>query len=73
MQTRTLHLSETHHHNAEAIRFIYTDKIVGLLGEFPELTKAVREGNLATVTVLCAKVFESVAASSTMQMVSSPQ
>ena len=68
-----MHLSEAHLHNPEAIRFIYTDKIVGMLGEFPELTKAVREGDLTAVCVLCAQLFESVVASSTMQMVSSPQ
>ena len=38
----------------EIARFIYTDKIVGRLGEFPELTKVVREGDVATISILCA-------------------
>lgn len=39
-------------------RFVHTDKIVGRLGEFPELTKAVREGDLALVSTLCTQLFE---------------
>ena len=40
-------------------RFVHGDKTVGVLGEFPELTKAVREGDLATVSFLCAQLFDS--------------
>jgi len=43
---------------AENARFAYTDKIVGRLGDFPELTKAVREQDLATVSILCAQLFD---------------
>ena len=39
-------------------RFVHTDKIVRRLDEFPELTKALREGDLATVSILCAQLFE---------------
>lgn len=42
----------------ENTRFVSSDKIVGLLGEFPELTRAVREGDPATVSILCAQLFE---------------
>jgi hypothetical protein len=38
---------------AKIARFIHTDNIAGRLGEFPELTKAVREEDLETVSVLC--------------------
>jgi len=41
----------------EIARFIYTDKIVGRMGKFPELTKAVREGDVATISILCAQLF----------------
>jgi hypothetical protein len=41
-----------------SIRFIHTDKIVGVLGEYPELTKAVRDGDVATVRILCAQLFD---------------
>jgi len=41
----------------DVARFVSTDKVVGMLGEFPELTKAVREGDLETVSILCAQVF----------------
>jgi hypothetical protein len=37
----------------ETARFAYTDNIVGRSGDFPELTKAVRAGDLATVSNLC--------------------
>ena len=59
--------------NPEAVRFLYTDKSAGVLGEFPELTKAVRQHDLTAVCVLCAQLYESVVANSTMQRVSSPQ
>ncbi|HLM99846.1 MAG TPA: hypothetical protein VK335_11215 [Bryobacteraceae bacterium] len=42
----------------EVARFVYTDKIVGRLGEFPELTKAVREGDLEKVSILCEQLFQ---------------
>jgi len=41
----------------EVARFVYTDKIVGRFGEFPELTQAVREGDVATVSILCGQLF----------------
>ncbi len=41
----------------EVARFVHTDKIVGRLGEFPELTKAVREGDVARVSLLCEELF----------------
>ena len=43
---------------AKNARFVYGDKTVGVLGEFPVLTKAVREGDLATVSILCAQLYE---------------
>lgn len=44
---------------AKTARFLHTDKIVGRLGDFPELTKAVRAGDVATVSTLCAQLFHS--------------
>jgi len=46
---------------AEIARFAYSDNIVGRLGEFPELTQAVREGDLETVRFLCEQLFSSTA------------
>ena len=43
---------------AESDRFVHGDKIVGRFGEFPELTKAVREGDVAAVSILCAQLFD---------------
>ena len=37
---------------------VYTDEMVCMLGEFPELTKAVRTGDLAAVSILCARLFD---------------
>jgi hypothetical protein len=37
---------------------VCSDKVVCTLGEFPELTKAVRDGDLATVSILCAQLFD---------------
>jgi hypothetical protein len=37
---------------------VYTDEMVRMLGEFPELTKAVRTGDLAAVSILCAQLFD---------------
>jgi len=45
---------------AKNARFVNGDRSVGILGEFPELTKAVREGDLATVSLLCAQLFDSI-------------
>lgn len=39
-------------------RFVHSDNVVGVMGEFPELTKAVRERDLATITALCAQLFD---------------
>jgi hypothetical protein len=41
----------------QVARFVHTDKSVGRLGDFPELTQAVREGDVPTITVLCAELF----------------
>ena len=37
---------------------VYSHKMVCTLGDFPELTKAVRDGDLATVSILCAQLFD---------------
>lgn len=37
---------------------VCSDKLVCTLGDFPELTKAVRDGDLATVSILCAQLFD---------------
>lgn len=42
----------------ESARFIDSDHIAGVLGEFPELTKAVRAGDLAEISSLCAQLFD---------------
>jgi hypothetical protein len=54
----TLELSIKDLRRMVSIRFIHTDKIVGVLGEYPELTKAVRNGDVATVRILCAQLFD---------------
>jgi len=41
------------------LRFIYSDTIAGVLGEIPELTQAVRAGDISTVSTLCARLYES--------------
>jgi hypothetical protein len=61
-QLLTDHLS-----NGEALRFISTDKVVGVLGQYPELTSAVRERDVSTVSALCAKLFTSVVGASNPQ------
>ena len=43
---------------AENLVSVYSDKMVCTLGDFPELTKAVRDGDLATVSILCAQLFD---------------
>ena len=48
---------------AECAHFIHSDKTVGLFGDFPELTNAVRTGDLATISSLCAKLFDLYSAS----------
>lgn len=42
----------------EVARCIYTDRIAGRLGDFPELTQAVHEGDVATVSILCEQLFQ---------------
>ena len=42
---------------AKTAHFVHSDKTVGILGEFPELTKAVRAGDLEMVSILCAQLF----------------
>jgi hypothetical protein len=37
---------------------VCSQKMVCTPGEFPELTKAVRDGDLATVSILCAQLFD---------------
>ncbi|HLM98020.1 MAG TPA: hypothetical protein VK335_01975 [Bryobacteraceae bacterium] len=41
----------------EVARFVHTDKTVGRLGEFLELTNAVREGDVQKVSILCSQLF----------------
>jgi len=53
----TLLIPRTDQSKAETARFVHSDKIVGVLGEFPELTKAVRERDLPTVSILCARLY----------------
>jgi len=40
--------------NAVSVR---SNEIVCALGNLPELTKAVRDGDLSTISVLCARLF----------------
>lgn len=42
---------------AKTAHFVHSDKTVGMLGDFPELTRAVREGDLEKVSILCAQLF----------------
>ena len=37
---------------------VYSHEIVCTLDDFPELTKAVRAGDLAKVSILCAQLFD---------------
>ncbi|HKW97326.1 MAG TPA: hypothetical protein VJN43_06300 [Bryobacteraceae bacterium] len=57
---------------SDPLTFISTDKIAGVLGELPELNRAVRNGDVPGVSGLCAKLFESVAAKHATKMVSQP-
>jgi hypothetical protein len=43
---------------AESACFFHSDKRVGVCGDFPELTKAVRERDEAAVSILCAQLFD---------------
>jgi hypothetical protein len=43
---------------AETARFVHSDHIGGVLGDFSDLTKAVRQGDLATVSALCTQLFD---------------
>jgi hypothetical protein len=40
-----------------AAHFVHSDKTVSVVGEFPELTKAVREGDVHKISVLCGHLF----------------
>ena len=42
---------------AENPPLVRSDEIVCALGNLPELTKAVRDGDLSTISVLCARLF----------------
>lgn len=53
----TLEIPRKSYRKAESVLFLNTDTIAGKLGEFPELTKAVREGNLDTISGLCAGLY----------------
>jgi len=59
---QSLRLAGKCHRSVEALRFISTDKVVGVLGQYPELTSAVRDRDLSTVSALCARLFTSVVA-----------
>jgi hypothetical protein len=59
MQDTVTIMITTNRRKAEIARFVHTDRIVGRLGDFPQLTKAVRDGDLATVSILCAQLFDS--------------
>ncbi len=41
----------------EHAHFIHSDKTVGVLGDLPELTSAVRKGDLEAISILCAQLF----------------
>jgi hypothetical protein len=42
---------------AKTAHFVHSDKTVGVLGEFPELTMAVREGDVEKISILCGQLF----------------
>ncbi len=42
---------------AENARSVHTNEIVCTLDDFPELTKAVRNGDLSTISDLCDRLF----------------
>ena len=43
---------------AKTAHFVHSDKTVSVLGELPELTKAVREGDVTEISALCVQLFE---------------
>jgi len=43
---------------AESAWFRNSDNSTGVLGDFQELTQAVREGDVATVSILCSQLFD---------------
>jgi hypothetical protein len=43
---------------AKSACFVHSDNVVGVLGDFPELTKAVRKRDEAAVSILCAQLFD---------------
>jgi hypothetical protein len=51
-------ITRTDQGKSESACFVDSDNIVGVLGDFPELTKAVRDGDLGTVSILCAQLFD---------------
>jgi hypothetical protein len=53
----TLQIPRRDPSNAKPVRFIHTDEVVGVAREFPESTKAVREGDLETVSLLRMQFF----------------
>jgi hypothetical protein len=53
----TMEIPRKNYGRAESVLFVRTDTIFGKLGEFPELTKAVREGDLDTISGLCAGLY----------------
>ena len=55
--TATMEIPRKNYGRAESALFVHTDTIVGKLGEFPELTKAVRDGDLDTISGLCAGLY----------------
>jgi hypothetical protein len=42
----------------QALRSVNPAKIGGVVAEYPELTKAVRRGDLSTISLLCARLFD---------------
>jgi len=55
--TATMEIPRKNYGRAESALFVNTDTIFGKLGEFPELTKAVREGDLDAISGLCAGLY----------------
>lgn len=55
--TATMEIPRKNYGRAESVLFVHTDTIAGKPGEFPELTKAVRAGDLDTISGLCAGLY----------------
>lgn len=55
--TMAMQITRKNPDRAKTAHFVHSDKTVGVLGEFPELTKAVREGDLEKVSILCGQLF----------------